>query len=40
MVVSDDRVEFFLGVLGISRKVAGNMAQDCDLLGRFNGDRD
>jgi hypothetical protein len=36
VVLGDDLVELFLGVLGIGGKLGGDVAQDCDLLWRVN----
>ena len=40
MELGDDRVEILLGVSGGGGELLGNSMEDCDPLGRFNGDRD
>ncbi len=40
MVFGDDLVELLLGVLGVGGELGGNVAQNCDLLGGFNGNAD
>ena len=40
VVLGDNRVELLFGILGGGGKISGNVEQDCDLLGGFNGDGD
>lgn len=39
MIFGDDRIEFSLGVSAGGGELLGNSMKDCDLLGRFDGDR-
>ena len=40
MILSDDQVEIFLGILGIGGQVGCNVVQDRDPLDRLCGNRD
>ena len=40
MELGDDLVELLLGVHGIGGELGGDVAQDCELLGKFYGDAD
>ena len=40
VVLSDNRVELLLGVLGIGGELGGDVAQDCELLVELYGNAD